>query len=90
MHQYRKGPNAVRTGHTAAFASLDLRLEEGRGKGPGPGPKSDTVVSDIPAGWTSYTGVRGPLRGGGSRGGSSPVGAAAPEPDLERVAVRGE
>jgi hypothetical protein len=43
--QYRKGLNAVRTGHTAAFASLELGLEEGRGKDPGPGPKAEQRLS---------------------------------------------
>ena len=48
--QCRKGPKAVRIGHTATFASLNLRLrrlEEAkrRGKGPGPGPKAEQRLS---------------------------------------------
>jgi hypothetical protein len=42
--RHRKGPNAVRTGHTAAFAGLDL-LAEGRGKDPGPGLKAEQRLS---------------------------------------------
>ena len=39
--QCRKGPNAVRTGHTAAFASLDLRKAGAKTQDLGPRRSSD-------------------------------------------------
>jgi hypothetical protein len=40
----RKGPNAVRTGHTAAFASLDLRKAGAKTQDLGPRRSSDRQV----------------------------------------------
>jgi hypothetical protein len=42
--QCGKGPNAVRTGHTATRVR-ELGLAEGRGKDPGPGPKAEQRLS---------------------------------------------
>jgi hypothetical protein len=45
--QCRKGPNAVRTGHTAAFASLDLRKTGAKTAGPGPKAQGGEVTEQV-------------------------------------------
>jgi hypothetical protein len=43
--QYRKGPNAVRRGHTATFASLDLRKAGAKTQDLGPSSKAEQRLS---------------------------------------------